>query len=628
MSRAWLLVSLGALLLSSGCARKYPSPFTARDMAAIDTGDALVHYLGQPGATAAVCDRRSDGPRFLGKRAEDWSDLAGGLVDARVKPELWQRCTMLLLETSSDEEGASLLDAMAHAYRTLLSRSAIEADEGEKARVEALHRAFLLRRRGTSPHAAAIADDVAGLRAALEKGKLGPVASRYGREVLATIDLEHGLWKGAPLTVASLDELAKDGDEANLRMVMLRVPDEAIRTEARRRIVRLHVAASQNDAVRGHAAEVEAVVMETGRNAVDTKRRPPSAAWLDPARAKVKGVLVRQDVWKQTSTLLAYEGDRPGNAILPSIDLRGALFARVDGVKEPVTVCASPDTLDVTPCLLPAEVKPKVPIVYVDPDGLLHFVERVASKDALRLVYDTPNLPLPFDVGGKTLLTVEWPIVFERPDDVVFNGPPSGRGPDIKVVIERRYSPRLLFNVDGPAGKLVGVVEPGDLAGFSIATRGGAGTPGTRGMDGSNGSSGSPGMSASCPGSPGGNGGNGTAGGNGTSGGPGGPGGPGGSVVVNVACVTGDCGGVTAVVQKSVRSEGGPGGRGGEGGRGGMGGSGGSGGSGTSCTDSQGHSTFVSGGSPGMQGSNGSSGSRGADGSRGAPGKVELHVAQ
>jgi len=620
---SWV-AALGAALGLCGCRPAYPSPFTAQDMAKFGTGDALVHYLRQPGATAAVCDRKNDGPRFRGSRAEDLSDLTDGLVGGEVPPDLWQRCAMIMLESSAPDEASSLLDAMAHAYRKLLGHGALETDPQEHARLDALHRAFLLRRRGTAPHPEAVADDIARLREALAKGRLGPVASKYGAEVLDTIDLERGLWKGAPLTVATLDALEKDRDEALLRRIALRAPDETIEREARRRIVRLHIAAATSPDVRQHAADIEAAVMASGRNPVDTTRHAPSAAWLDEGHVKVRGVLVRQDLWKQTATLLAYEGEQPGASVIPSLNLRGALYARIDGLKDPVTLCAPPDALDVTPCLLPAAIKPKVPIVYVDAEGLLHFVERVTSRDAMRLVYDTPNLPLPFEVGGRTLLTIEWPIVFEQPEPLVFSGPTSGRGPDLRVVIERRYSPRLIFEVSSPQGKLAGVVEARDAESFLIASRGGAGTPGARGMDGSNGSSGSPGMPASCPGSPGGQGGNGSPGGNGTSGGPGGRGGPGGNVVVNVSCMTGECGAVVGVVQRMVRSEGGPGGPGGEGGRGGQGGMGGPGGAGASCTDSQGHYTSVSGGASGSPGPNGSNGSRGPDGPRGAPGKVEI----
>jgi hypothetical protein len=620
---ARLLLAL-LLLGVCGCGKGYPSPFTAQDMAKVGTGDALVHYLRQPGATAAVCDRKSDGPRFRGSSPDDLEDLTGGLLDGDVRPDLWQRCTMILLDSSTPDEASSILDAMAHAYRKLLGRGSVETDAAEQAKLDALHRSFLLRRRGTAPHPAAVDGDVAKLREALAKGRLGPVASKHGTDVLMTIDLERGLWKGSPMTLATLDQLEKDKDETLLRRIALRIPDEALEREARRRIVRLHIAASTSPDVRDHAADVEAAVMASGRNVIDSARHVPSAAWLDEERVHVRGVLVRQDVWKQTATLLAYEGDKPGASVIPSLDLRGALYVRAGGLKEPITLCAPPETLDVAPCLLPAEVKPKVPIVYVDAEGLLHFVEHVTSRDAMRLAYDTPNLPLPFDVAGRTLLTIEWPIVFEQPEAVVLSGPTSGRGPDLRVVIERRYSPRLFFEVTTPQGKLVGVVEARDLGSFAIASRGGAGTAGTRGMDGSNGSGGSPGSPGSCPGSPGGQGGNGSPGGNGTSGGPGGPGGPGGNVVVSVACATGECGSVVGTVQKVVRSEGGAGGPGGEGGRGGTGGPGGPGGSGASCTDSQGHYTSVSGGASGSPGPNGSPGSRGPDGARGTQGRVDI----
>ena len=163
--RGWAFLLL--LLALAGCGGRYPSPFTAQDMAAIGTGDALVHYLRQPGATAAVCDRKSDGPRFRGSSADDLGDLTGGLLDGDVRPDLWQRCIMILLESSTPDEASSLLDAMAHAYRKLLARSAVETDTNEHAKLDALHGAFLLRRRGTAPHVGAVDADVDKLRDAL-----------------------------------------------------------------------------------------------------------------------------------------------------------------------------------------------------------------------------------------------------------------------------------------------------------------------------------------------------------------------------------------------------------------------------------------------------------------------------
>ena len=624
---ALVLLAVAALALTS-CGYGYPRPFTAEQMAKFDTGDALVHYLDQPGATATVCDRTSQGPHFRRSRQNDFVDLVDGLVDGSVAPDLWQRCTMLLLESLPPEESSRLLEAMVRGHHKLLARSSLETDKKEQAKVDAVHRALLLRPRGQSPRASSVAKDVAALREALEKGRLGPVAARYGKDVLVAIDLDAGLWNGKPMSVAVLDELQTKKDETLLRRVAMRVPDPKLQEEARRRIVRLHIAASPLRGVREHAAEVEAIVMASGRYPIDVAKVTPTSAWLDEERVKVRGVLVRQDVWNQTATLLAFRGKPPAASVIPSINLRGAFHARVPGYDEPVTLCAPPDALDVTPCVLPSDLHPKVPIVYIDAEGLLHFVEKVASRDAMRLVYNTPNLPLPFEINGQTLLHIEWPIVFEKPDAVIFTGPTSGRGPDLRVTIERRYSPRIVFEVTGAGHKLVGVVEADDLASFAIASRGGAGTPGAAGSRGSDGSAGSAGAPASCPGGMGGPGGNGGNGGNGTPGGPGGPGGAGGDVLANVSCATGDCGAVASIVKKMVRSEGGPGGPGGQGGAGGSGGAGGQGGSGASCTDSQGHMQFSPGGSPGSQGSPGSPGANGSPGAPGQPGRADIRVAE
>jgi hypothetical protein len=621
----WLCV-LG-LLLTCGCGATHPTPFTATDMAKEGTGAALAHYLGQPGATAATCDRKAKGPHFEGSTRDDFDQLTRALLDGDVPAALWQRCAMLMLESSTPAQSATLLDAMAGASRTLLRRGAIEDDAGEQAKFEALHHSLMLRPRGVVPHPEVVEADLGELREALAEHRLGPVASRYGQDLLVTIDLDRGRWQGAPLTAAVLDALAARKDEPALRRIARRVPDDTLEREARRRLIRLHIAASRSPHVRDHAEEIEAAVLASGRNPIDLERQQPTSAWLDEKRAKVRGILVRQDVRKQTATLLAYEGQEPGAAGLRALDLRGALFVRVEGLDEPVTLCAPPVALDVTPCLLPAEVHPSVPIVYLDDEGLLHFVERIASRDALRLVYNTPNLPLPFAIHGRKLLTIEWPIVFERPEPLVFWGTHEARGPDLRVTLERRYSTRLLFEVEALGERLVGVVEPADFSSFEIASRGAAGTAGTPGSDGAPGTSGSAGMSASCPSMPGGNGGPGGPGGNGTSGGPGGPGGDGGDVLVRISCVTGGCGAFASAVRNVVRSEGGAGGQGGRGGSGGSGGPGGMGGSGTSCTVN-GQSTYLSGGAQGMQGPNGSPGAVGSNGASGSPGKVQIQVVE
>ena len=95
---------IATALLLVGCGEQFPTPFTAADMAATGSGEALVHYLRQPGATAAVCDRTSKGPRFTGSSAADFAALSGALIDGEVRSELWQRCAMLLLESADAED--------------------------------------------------------------------------------------------------------------------------------------------------------------------------------------------------------------------------------------------------------------------------------------------------------------------------------------------------------------------------------------------------------------------------------------------------------------------------------------------------------------------------------------------
>jgi hypothetical protein len=135
---------------------------------------------------------------------------------------------MLMLESLQPDESSRLLEAMVHGHHTLLARGSLEKDTKEQAKVEAIHRAIMQRPRGKSPRGSAVAKDIAALREALKKGRLGPVAARYGKDVLVAIDLDEGLWNGEKLSVAALDELHARKDEAMLRRVAMRVPDPAL----------------------------------------------------------------------------------------------------------------------------------------------------------------------------------------------------------------------------------------------------------------------------------------------------------------------------------------------------------------------------------------------------------------
>ena len=603
--------------LAAGCAAQLPMPMTAEDLARFDSGDALVAYLGQPDASANVCDLRAQGPH-VGSTGDDVRKaLVGGLVEGRIEPALWRRCVDALLASLPADAAASLIDASGRGYRKVITQDEFEKSAALQARLAALQKLYLERRNGLDGHADVLGPMFGDLRKALAKQKLGPLAARAGEELLAAVDLERGQFRGRAVDAALIDGLE---EETWLRRFAVRLPQAELREHARRRVIRLQIARSPFLEVREHAAAVEEAVMKHGVNRVDVAQHLPLKGWLDPQKTPMRGVLVRQNVWEQTAMLLGYAGDRPGVSVLPEISLREALMVQVRGVSRPVTLCAPAEALDPTPCIAARDVALDNAPAYLDDDGAFHFVDHIAMRDAVALAQEGERLALPVRVGGRALLSLEWALYYERPENLVFGGGGAGaRGPDLSVGIDHRDRQRFFVTVFGPGRSYLAVVEARDMAGFVIGSQGAAGFQGHAGAQGTNGTDGSSGMSASCPSTPGGNGGNGTDGGPGGNGGPGGRGGDGGNVAVELACGDEPCDEANELLRQIVVSMAGAGGAGGPGGAGGRGGRGGAGGSGTSCTDSNGNSTSVSGGT---SGSNGSDGARGADGQPGPPGRA------
>jgi hypothetical protein len=606
-------------LLLLACAQTFPLPMTAAQLAAHDSGPALAAYLSQPDASPEVCDLGARGPHLSTLDEDVVRALMGALDDGTVSPQLWFRCAAAFLRSSPRKEaGGLLVEAAGRLCKQLLTDRYFEAEPSQQARVAALGQLYGERPTGVDPRPQISAPLFAELRRALARRLFGPIATRLGADLLTLSELAEGRYGGRPVDAATLDFLQQSGDEATLRRFADRLPDAGLRLEARRRVVRLHIAASAFPEVRANAGTVEKIVLENGTYPIVLSVHRPRRASL--TGLPVRGVLVRQDVWRQTATLYAFAGER--TSVLPEVTLRNALFVEVDGLSRPVTLCGRPETLDPTPCIAPHDVRIDNPLAYLDDDGAFHFVDHVRMADALALTEKRDRFVLPVSVAGQGLLSFNWGLWYERPDDLVFTGRSAGaRGPDLRVAVDHRDPARFVFDADG----WLAVVEAPDAAGYRVGSRGAGGATGASGSDGANGFSGSSGMSASCPGSPGGNGSDGSSGGNGGPGGPGGRGGDGGNLYVELRCGD-DCMQSAALLRANLFSAGGAGGSGGRGGRGGRGGAGGSGGSGTSCTDSEGHTTSLSGGSPGANGSDGSPGSDGSSGPDGFPGQLQLRV--
>lgn len=600
------------LVLAMGCAEHFPLPMTAAQLDAYDSGAALVAYLGQAQASDAVCDVHGKGPHISGLDADGKAALVDSIVDGKVDPELWRHCATTLLRSLPQPDRALLVDAVGRGYRKLIRRSDFETSPAAQARMSAMQRFYVDRKHGLDGNP--LVDDklFAELRLAIGQHRLGEVATRFGQELLEAVDLEHGMWLGQPVTVAVLDSLSASHDEQALQRFSRRLSSAELRDEARRRVIRLHIAASPFAEVRANAATVESTLMAHGNNPLSLPVHPPRRAWFDPSHMPMRGVLVRQQTWQQTATLLGYRGDQPGVSVMPELALRGALLVEVDGISRPVTLCAPKQDLDPSPCVNATDVKVENPVAYLDHGGVFHFVEHLTMADALMLGQMHDKFVLPVSVGGQRLCSFEWRLYYERPADFVVVGGTGGNGPALQITADHRDPLRYVFTVAFEGFRYLAVVEKPDIGSYAIESQGGQGAVGSSGSTGFSGSSG-----GTCE--------NGGAGGPGGPGGSGGPAGNGGDVHVRVLCTPATCPEAVEVLRHTMTSAGGSGGPGGNGGDGGPGGYGGSSRSPVTHTDSDGNTiTDDPGCSAGSTGPSGPSGSNGPSGPNGQPGRVDL----
>jgi hypothetical protein len=574
-------------------------PMTAADMVAYHSGAAVVAYLGQPDASPAVCDLRARGPHVAAFTEDVRGALVGGLVDGKVAPAVWSRCVQVAFEWMPIDDASSLVDASLNAYVKLLDSGSLRSNPAVAERAATLQRLYLDRRAGLEGHPAVVTSVLAKLRELLAKKDLSPIARSFALEVVATADIAHGTWQGKTVDVAMMDALAAAGNEMTLSRFAQRLPQAELRREAGRRIVRIHIALSPFAEVRDHAEAVEDAVMRTGHNRVMLTDHALVRAWFD-ATATVRGVLVRQNVWQQSATLLGFDAGRSTLSVLPELSFRGSLWAEVNGVSRPITLCPDRRAFDPTPCIDVADVSLGNAFAYLDESGTFHLRDNVAEKELVAWA-SRDSFALPISLAGKAAVSLQWGLVFERPEPLEFVGRSAGaRGPDVNVRVDHPNANRYVFEANG----FIAIVQQADLAAYHVGSIGGRGASGVSGRAGTNGSSGS-----QCS--------DGGQGGDGTDGGNGGNGGDGGNVRATIACAAGNCD--VELLRQVMFSVGGDGGAGGSGGAGGFGGSGGSSKSQQTHTDSNGNTVVDD---PGCAaGSTGPQGQRGRDGAPGAPGR-------
>jgi len=604
-----------------GCGPTFPYPLTAADVASFDSGAALVTYLGQRDASPSVCDTRSPSShigRFDRFKVEA---LISGLDEGKIDPELWQRCIAVALDSGPPSDAALIVDGIARGYRQLATDDAIDTSPAIQARIAALQAAYIERPAGKNGDALEMAANFGELRRKFLARRLSPVATRFVGEILGVVDLEQGRYGGRPVDATLIGEVAARGDENLLRRFADRLPSQEPRDQARRGLIRLHIAASPFPEVRAQAAPVEERVLREGANRISLAEQRAVRATFDESKLPGRIVLARQDVVHQTAALLGFAA-AGGLSVIPSLSLVGALWVEVAGLSRPVTVCQAPSAFDPNPCVAASDVTIENSTASIDGRGSFQFRERLTEAELIGLTGARSWFPLAIDVGGKQMVALRWPLRFERPDALRLGG-----GPALKVAIRRPDPSLYTFTVTSGGAVYRAIVEKSDLGAFQIASVGTPGTPGQDGSDGMDGMAGSDGTSASCPSMSGGSGGSGSNGSSGGNGGDGSDGGDGGNVQVEYDCGAATCAADdVAMVRQVVVSEGGRGGSGGRAGRGGKGGRAGRGGASASCTDANGHFTSVSGGLDGMSGTNGSDGFSGHSGRTGQPGKVTFRV--
>ena len=164
---------------------------TAQDLARLDSGEALVAYLGQPDASPAVCDLRASGPHLTRFDRDVAMTLVEGLAEGRIDPDVWRRCADALFDGATPAGAAWLLYAVGKSYRSLVEDSDVETSPALQARLGAMY-ALYVERPTAINHANLVAPSFDQIRRAFHSGRLAPVATRFAHDLLAVVDLEQG----------------------------------------------------------------------------------------------------------------------------------------------------------------------------------------------------------------------------------------------------------------------------------------------------------------------------------------------------------------------------------------------------------------------------------------------------
>lgn len=593
----------------------YPLPLTGERTAEINTGDAVVSYLRQRDADPAICNPTGLGSHTSLTTSRDLEDLVDG-VGRGVHLDKWETCIQGLLQSAPPPLATVIVNRILERYVERITYPRLDADPALLAQIESVRRLYDQRPTGRDASPETIDELIEVLRA--EEADTGRTGLEYRNRLLSVLYLERGLLPdGRAVSVADLDRMFQEGEEEPLLLYSRRMPDEGLRTDARRRLVRLRIQSSEYEELREYAEVVEARVMAEGRMVVS----PPEAGRrvrFIPEGFAFRGLVVEQQVREQIARLLSFRESEENVSVVPAVDLRGHLLFQVNDFARPITLCASPDDFEVSPCIDAGEVGIGVPFAMLESNGQFRFAETIAMDQVLDLARED-EFVLPILFRGQQVAEARWGMRFRTTGPIAFQPGYGEPGPEVHVDVDATGA-NVIYTI-GTNQPLYVVLDRDGLGGFGVVAAGGDGHPGEPGATGTPGRAGRAGRNASCS-----QGGatDGTDGGNGGPGGHGGPAGDGGSggfIIATLRCRGARCGALRRDLAGTLAAPGGAAGVGGAAGRGGRAGPGGSGGASTTC-----NGVSLEAGRRGRDGVRGPDGRSGPGGRPGRRGRVSIRM--
>ncbi len=463
------VVWLAALALLGGCAA-YKEGITIDTVANSRTPSRdLVRYLEATAAEPAVCNGgRRDGPsvRLVTKGVIRAVNRA--FEEGTVPLERWEACTHHMWLGPDPFVRDALRDSLVGQLGDITGNKALATDIEARARAHAVLRVA----RDRPPREPLDPADVTRLRRAATK-RLARAEGRHAKvlqDLISLLELEEGLADGQPVTA---DRIQAATRQAELIRWARRLPDPQLATAAGERLVRLRAQTSAFASVRDDLDNVVDRVLSGGRNALPDNAPGLSARW-EPGHDDTVLLRLLQIPDKDIVKLLpsARDETRTPDA---SVDLRGTLWVRVEGLEEEVTLCPPADPWDPTPCIAPEALKLAHPVAALTPTGRIRFDRDVGLDDVLKLGSDGDRLAAQVVVAGIPA-TIDLPIFFDSIPEMEYKA--LGQGRPLWIRLWELSNERLLVQVREEPGKGgVRVLVPMDDAAFYVHTLAGQGVP-------------------------------------------------------------------------------------------------------------------------------------------------------